>query len=141
MTFNRAYGPARTSAPARSAILTGKYPHNTLMFANKPPFGSWATFFEAGNEEHTIAVYLEGSGYNTALIGKYMPGYVLEPYHVPRGWSYWVGATTLEQYDGYGYELNENGTLVLYDFNPEDYITDVIRQKVNSLRSTGRDPR
>ena len=58
--------------PARSSIFRGQYAHNTNIMENTPGFRN---FFRNGFEEETIATWLNKSGYQTALIGKYLNGY------------------------------------------------------------------
>jgi len=129
MTFDAAFAPTPICCPARSTILTGKYGHNTGVLTNGGDQGGWGTFYKNGNEAHTLAVWLHDVGYRTALIGKYLNGIEAEPTHIPSGWSEWYGAVDNLFYFGYGYTLNENGTLVRYGNAEADYNTDVVATK------------
>jgi N-acetylglucosamine-6-sulfatase len=113
--------------PARASILRGQYPHNTLVLGNLPPEGGFLTFRRLGREDSTIATWLHAAGYRTAFYGKYLNGYT-ETDPPPPGWDEWHAANN----DGYfnvNYKLNENGKVVAYGGAPEDYLTDVIREK------------
>lgn len=129
VTFDQALAPTPICCPARSTILTGKYGHNTGVLTNGGDRGGWETFVSNGNEERTVAVWLQNAGYRTALIGKYLNGIEADPTHVPPGWSEWYGSVDNLFYFGYGYTLNENGTLVQYGNSEADYNTDVVAAK------------
>jgi arylsulfatase A-like enzyme len=129
VTFDEAFAPTPICCPARSTILTGKYGHNTGVLTNGGDQGGWATFVANGNEERTLAVWLQNAGYRTALIGKYLNGIESDPTHIPPGWNEWYGSVDNLFYFGYGYTLNENGTLVQYGNTEADYNTDVVAAK------------
>jgi N-acetylglucosamine-6-sulfatase len=116
--------------PSRASILRGQYAHNTDILENSPGF---ARFFKLQEEESTLAVWLQNAGYRTALYGKYLNNYPVNAgqNYVPPGWTDW-GAFIGTDYEGnlfYNYTISENGTLVPYGDAPEDYSTDVIRDK------------
>ena len=87
--FENAFAPTPICCPARSSILTGKYGHNTGVLTNGGDQGGWETFVRNGNEQRTLAVYLQQAGYQTALVGKYLNGIENAPAYVPPGWSEW----------------------------------------------------
>ncbi len=65
---------------------------------------------------HNIATWLQGAGYRTIHIGKFLNGYGEAPYstaaEVPPGWSAWhtvINSDSDHYY--YGYELSDNGVL------------------------------
>jgi arylsulfatase A-like enzyme len=113
--------------PSRATILTGQLPHNTGVFTNSPPYGGVKAFDANGNPERTFAVTLRDRGYRTALFGKYLNGYSSSAGGVPPGWTDW--AATARAYQGFNYQLNENGTPVNYGERSQDYLTDVIAAK------------
>lgn len=129
LVFDNAYSPTPICCPARATILTGQYGHNTDVLTNSGEHGGWESFVDEGGEAKAFPVLLENAGYNTMLVGKYLNGYEAEPTHIPPGWTEWYGGTDNLLYAGYGYTLNENGTLVKYGTAPEDYATDVIAAK------------
>jgi arylsulfatase A-like enzyme len=117
--------------PSRSSILRGQYAQNTEIFGNSPPDGGFAKFHELGREDSTIATWLQAAGYRTMLAGKYLNGYPqgVEPTYIPPGWSEWYSPAKGNPYSEYNYTLNENGKLVAYKSQPEDYGTDVYARK------------
>ena len=129
LTFSNAFAPTPICCPARATILTGRYGHNTNVLTNGGPHGGWGSFVAGGGEERAFPVALQASGYRTMLAGKYLNGYESDPTHVPPGWDEWYAGADNLLYTGYGYTLNENGTLVKYGNRPQDYATDVISAK------------
>lgn len=116
--------------PSRASMLRGQYAHNTDILENTPGF---ARFFKLNEEEDTLPVWLYEAGYRTALFGKYLNNYPVNAgqNYIPPGWTDW-GVFLGTNYEGdyfYNYNMNDNGTLVKYGDAPEDYSTDVIRDK------------
>ncbi|MFV2172121.1 sulfatase [Actinomadura sp. LOL_016] len=125
--FSKFFVTDSACCPSRATILTGKLPHNTGVLRNVPPHGGHSVFKERGNEAMTYAVGLQRAGYRTAMMGKYMNEYPVKSGTVPPGWSEWY--VTDLGYEQYGYELNENGKVVPYGHEPDDYLNDVITRK------------
>jgi arylsulfatase A-like enzyme len=116
--------------PSRSSMLRGQYAHNTDILENTPGF---VKFFMKGEEAETLPVWLKQDGYQTSLIGKYLNVYPTNAgrNYVPPGWTDWH-SFIYQKGDNdfyYNYIMNENGSLVEYGNTPEDYSTDVIREK------------
>jgi len=113
--------------PSRVTILRGQYSHNTQIQGIQPPTGGFAKFRNLGHQSSTIATWLDGAGYHTAYLGKYLNQYVPEQDGVPPGWDDWhVGS---DNNSNYNYTLNENGAVLPYGEAPEDYLTDVLARK------------
>jgi N-acetylglucosamine-6-sulfatase len=109
--------------PSRSTFLTGQYAHNHGVLSNQLPDGG----FQKLDSTNTLPVWLQQDGYYTAHIGKYLNGYEQVPNVIPPGWTEWYGTTQTYQY--YGYQVNENGTLVDYGTSADQYQSDVFTQK------------
>jgi arylsulfatase A-like enzyme len=95
----------------------------------KGDVGGIEQFLSDGDEDSTIATWLQDAGMRTALIGKYLNGYGLSDdlVYIPPGWSDWAGITR----EGYArFEINEGGNLVRYRSKDETevYSTDVLAQ-------------
>lgn len=127
-TFTNFFASVPLCCPSRASILRGQYAHNHTIFGNSRPDGGFVGFHDKGLEQSTIATWLHDGGYRTALFGKYLNQYPEEAgaEYVPPGWSEWYGVATETGYMQYGYRLNENGRLVSYGRQPEDYLTDVL---------------
>lgn len=129
-TFSNYFITTPLCCPSRASMLRGQYAHNTDILENSPGF---ARFFKLQEEENTLNVWLQDAGYRTALYGKYLNNYPVNAgkNYVPPGWTDWAAFLGTD-YEGdmyYNYTMNENGTLVQYGDAPEDYSTDVIRDK------------
>jgi arylsulfatase A-like enzyme len=116
-------------APSRATLLRGQYSHNTGVTDNDEAYGA---FVANGGESSNLATWLHDGGYRTALVGKYINGYAsaagLPKTWIPRGWDYWF-AVFNDAGDSYDYEANDNGTLVQYGHDREDFATDVLTGK------------
>jgi N-acetylglucosamine-6-sulfatase len=116
MTFNRYYVSYSLCCPSRVTLLTGRYAHNHNVRGNVPPEGGYTGFSIRNADTHNIATWLQGAGYRTIHIGKFLNGYGDEPFDngltVPPGWSAWhtVLKADTDHYF-YGYTLNNNGVL------------------------------
>ena len=135
MTFEQDFVPLSLCCPSRSTILTGLYPHNHKVYNNRAPGGGFAKFQDLGLEETTIATALHAAGYRTALFGKYLNNYPRPggETHIPPGWDEFATPAGGSPYTNRNYTLNENGTLVHYGGDPQDYLTDVVAGKATDF--------
>jgi N-acetylglucosamine-6-sulfatase len=140
ISLERAFVSHPVCCPSRTTILTGLYVHNHDVRTNLPPDGGFQKFLSEGHEENTIALGLQRGGYRTAFFGKYLNGYGEEdPTHVPPGWDEWHGK--LDEQKLYDYRINENGEIVSYGNETEDFFTDVLsNQATNFVRRAASDP-
>jgi len=141
-TFSRHFVPLSLCCPSRSTILTGQYAHNHQVYTNHAPDGGFPKFEQLGHEGETIGAALHAAGYRTALYGKYLNAYPKrsDPMHVPPGWDEWAVPVGGGPYDEFHYALNENGTRVNYGSAPQDYLTDVLRNKaVDFIQTAAQD--
>lgn len=127
VTFRNFFVTTSDCCPSRASILTGLYSRHTGVYADGGPLGGAPRF----NDTSTIATWLQGAGYTTALVGKYLNEYALLGQHyIPPGWNEWdaIGGMqpALHYYD---YQLNENGTLVSCGAQPQDYSTTVLASR------------
>ena len=70
---------------------------------------------------------LNGAGYRTALVGKYLNGYpnTVAPTYRPPGWNTFVSPAFGTPYGEYHYTLNDNGRLEFHGARNRDYGTRV----------------
>ncbi|HZK15825.1 MAG TPA: sulfatase [Solirubrobacterales bacterium] len=116
MAFNRYYVSYPLCCPSRVSLMTGRYAHNSGVKGNVQPNGGYFGFSFRGAYDHNIATWLQGAGYRTIHIGKFLNGYGDEPYsdgrNVPPGWDAWHTVLNADtQHFFYGYTLNNDGVL------------------------------
>ncbi len=148
LTFLNSFAPNPLCCPSRSSFLTGLYSHNHHVLSHEEPYG-----FHVLDDRSTLATALQASGYETALVGKYLNGYGIQPTrdgapsstYVPPGWSQWYGGLddTVGRaggtYDYFQLTSNVNGTVQTW---PGQYTTDVTaRQTEDLLTRFSRDER
>jgi arylsulfatase A-like enzyme len=115
-TFNRYYVSYSLCAPSRASLLTGRYAHNDEDRGNVEPNGGYTGFRSSPGWNHNLATWLQGAGYRTIHVGKFLNGYGEAPYssptEVPPGWSSWHSVINSDSdHYFYGYELSDNGVL------------------------------
>ena len=98
--------------PARATFITGQYAHNHGVFGNFYPYG----WYGMKNRKNILPTWLQGVGYHTALIGKWLNGYGARDAHgeVPAGFNVWRGLLDVSAYDYFNFVMNRNGNLVLW---------------------------
>src|SRR5918999_1575891 len=121
-TFDNAFVTDSLCCPSRATILRGQYAHNHQIIGNSKPRGGFEAFVEQGNEDSTVATWLQDAGYRTVLIGKYLNGY--DTVYVPEGWDDWHGIVGSHLSN----DLNDNGRIKLYD-TEDYYLDDVLSEK------------
>ena len=124
--------------PSRSSILSGQYAHRTGVYKNAGNNGGADDF----NDTSTLATWLQGAGYRTSLIGKYLNGYGQlwtngNPPYVPPGWTEWRGMKNVAYFNYVIVEPDGLGGYVenAYGNAEADYSTDVLREKAKTFIS------
>ena len=108
VTFANSFVTTSLCCPSRATILTGQYSRHTGVYQNTTPHGGATSF----RDRSTVATWLHGAGYETALVGKYLNDYNRLPTgYVPPGWDEWDAIAQRRQVQYYNYDLNENGRI------------------------------
>lgn len=138
LTFTDAYVVNPACCPSRSSLLTGQYSHTTGVWRNHGKRGGFAAF----DDSSTIATWLDDAGYETALYGKYLNGYLHNTY-VPPGWDHWMAFTGQQSRatgNYYDYDLNVDGRIVQRSDAAGDYSTDVLANEAVRFVSSTDNP-
>jgi arylsulfatase A-like enzyme len=137
--FTEAFMTTPLCCPSRSSILRGQYAHRTGVYKNGGTNGGADDF----DDSSCVATWLQGAGYRTSLIGKYLNGYAqlwdhnTEPPYVPPGWTEWRGLRKVSYFDYIMVEPDGLGGYheVTYGSAESDYLTDVMREKAKTFIS------
>ncbi len=131
LTFRDYFVSDSLCCPSRASIFTGDFPHDTGVFTNTNGGGGINAFWSHHDERKVFNLALYKAGYRTAMMGKYLNGYLegggrspVPATYVPAGWNEWDVAGW--GYPEYNYTLNQDGTLHRYGSAPGDYLTNVL---------------
>jgi len=147
LTFDDYFVTDSLCCPSRASIFTGNYPHDTGVRSNQGPHGGFRAFRARGELRKTFAAALQRAGYRTAMMGKFLNGYLdpreggdgVAPTFVAPNWNEWDVAGW--GYPEYDYQMNQDGHIHYYGHKPRDYLTDVLTRLgvsfINRESSTG----
>jgi N-acetylglucosamine-6-sulfatase len=131
--FTNAFLNVPLCCPSRASILTGRYARHTGVESN----GDGADL----DESSTLATWLDGAGYQTAFIGKYLNGYPWDrgPY-VPAGWDRFLAKRNLDVSTTYeGYPFIDQGVPLSAGTSGEAYATSLLGNEASAfLRGASR---
>ena len=135
VTFSNFDVTTSECGPSRASILTGEYSHHTGVLGNFGPH-SYPAF-----DRDDLAVWLHRSGYETAIVGKYLNDYTEYGHNrIDPGWDDWQVMDSIPEEKYYDYKLDENGRIVHYGSKPADYSTTVLTKKALAFLRSARKP-
>jgi len=125
--FTDSFVPNPLCCPSRTSTLTGNFSHTTGVWSNSGPYGGFTAF----HDQSTIAVDFHQAGYRTAMIGKYLNGYVGGTNrYVPPGWDTWFA---LSGGTYYNYGVTTSGQVLHFGSGPDDYSTRVVEAQAKTF--------
>jgi arylsulfatase A-like enzyme len=137
VTFSHYYVSNSLCCPSRSTIFTGMLPHNTGVETNTKPNGGYEVYMKKGNAQESFCTALQNTGYKTAMMGKFLNGYLPRKHEPLPGWTDWFVAGA--GYRNFDYDINSNGQILHYGNAPGDYLTDVLSIRTDSLVRAWKD--
>jgi N-acetylglucosamine-6-sulfatase len=119
--FDQAIDSFPLCCPSRATNLTGQYAHNHGVLHNEPPFGGFIQL----DGTSTLPVWLEGAGYRTMHVGRYLNGYEAK-YGIPAGWTDWYGLPHSAAFNYVAWKAFDHGVVKDYPdaAHPGEYLTD-----------------
>lgn len=132
VNFTNGFVSNSLCCPSRASILTGTYSGNNGVWSNGGPYGGFSSF---KRDNSTIATWLQGAGYQTALIGKYLnkyedPGPCGHCTYIPPGWNRWFATTGHTYVYDSDWFASDQGTNVQFQ---STYKTDLLAQKASEF--------
>jgi len=133
LSFDNYFVSDSLCCPSRASIFTGNFPHDTHVLGNTLPAGGFAKFYRRGEQHVAFNLTLHHAGYATAMMGKYLNGYLEPGYdqarasYVPPGWTEWDVAGW--GYPEFNYPMNIDGTVHYFGDKPRDYLTNVLARR------------
>jgi arylsulfatase A-like enzyme len=137
VTFGNYYVSNSLCCPSRSSIFTGMLPHNNGVRTNTKPNGGYEVFMQQSDDKKSFCVALQNAGYKTAMMGKFLNGYLPRKHGPLPGWSDWFVSGA--GYRNFNYDVNRNGEVLHYGNAPGDYLTDVLSARTDSLIRAWKD--
>lgn len=124
--------------PSRVTILLGQHRHNHQLEVGVPG-GCAHRFLEDQEEGRTIGALIQGAGYQTGIVGKYLNSYKKyleqrlgkEGNPLLTGWDDYHVLVGFTRY--YDFFSDENGELVRHDQKPLTYQTDYLSQRAQAF--------
>jgi N-acetylglucosamine-6-sulfatase len=129
VTFANSFVNWAVCCPSRATLLTGQYAQNHGVRGNSANEGGGFGNFKNNN---TLALWLQDAGYSTIHIGKFLNGYGgagSGAAFVPPGWTEWYAGTAGTTQTVFNYTLNENGNLVEYGDDVDEFKQDVLTDR------------
>jgi N-acetylglucosamine-6-sulfatase len=123
--------------PSRATFLTGQQSRHHGVLWNTPPTGGFSSF---KNQDTTLPVALEASGYQTLFVGKYLNRYgenIPTDRYVPPGWTDFHGLIWPAESAYYGSAFFDNG--VVTENSVDTYYSGEITKRVLSGLGAAKD--
>lgn len=117
--------------PSRTSLLRGQYVHNHRVISNTiANGGGWPMFEALSYPQDCLPNWIQRSGANTALVGKYLNEFPTTYQSAKRhqaGWNTFITPMSDEGvYTGFDYNLDVNGTIRRYGSRSRAFLNSVL---------------
>ena len=126
VTFSEGISPNPLCCPARASFLTGQLSHNNGVWTNYGPHGGYPAL---RRPHDVLPVWLRHAGYRTAMVGKFLHGYIPSRDGRAAGWTSF-DPTTMGTYAYRRFWQWTNGTLT---YQPRIYHSDYVTARSTAL--------
>ncbi|TWU51772.1 sulfatase-like hydrolase/transferase [Rubripirellula reticaptiva] len=134
--FNQAYSASCVCAPARAALLTGRYPHRTGVVTLN--MNTYPVMTRLRRDEETMPELLRRAGYVTGLIGKWHVGLGDGFHPLDRGFDEYEGFSGSSDVGYYEYAFDVQGKVRRV---ADRYLTDDLNDRAIEFVRRHRDQR
>jgi arylsulfatase A-like enzyme len=143
VVFSQSFVTNALGCPSRVTAMTGRYAHNHGVLSTDVPTPGEYGCVRALDDTATLVTWLQGAGYRTGHVGRYLFGYGKDssadpstshhPAYIPPGWDDWQTLVDPSTYSMYGFTVNDNGQLIEHPATLQEYQTAVLAQRAQQF--------
>jgi|GEM_PF-3759088 len=133
--FSNSFVTHSMCCPSRASFITGKYAHNTCVWNVVGSEGGYPAFDRAGNVANNLAVWLNGAGYYTGHVGKFLTS---SPRSNPPGWDFWNLTDGYDTRPGHYLAFENSPNALTPNSYETKYVYDRAKSFLDSFNTSGK---